>query len=153
MTSLRHVVVGTVAVAVLATSVARAADDGLTVTPDTQVVAPDDLARQVAVRDVKMENGTVSGTAVNTSSSPVRDVRLLVRYKWLWKNERRPGANPPTRIAWVTLPGELRPGESKPFTAPAESLPRRNDGRFAPSAQVAGIVDLGGAGSATAGRR
>ena len=155
MTSLRHVLVGTVAVAVaaLAASVARAADDGPTVTPDTQVVAPNELARQVAVRDVKMDDGTVSGTVVNTSSVPMRDVKLLVRYGWLWKNERRPGADTPGRIAWVTLPGELRPGESKPFTAPAESLPRRNDGRFVPSAEVAAVVDLGGAGSATAGRR
>src|SRR5690348_1299409 len=113
MTSLRHVLVGIAAVAALATSVARAADDGLTVTPDTQVVAPDELARQVAVRDVKMDEGTVSGKVVNTSSTPVRDVKLLVRYKWLWKNERRPGANSPTRIAWVTVPGEIVPGDAR----------------------------------------
>jgi hypothetical protein len=153
MTSLRHAVVGVLAVAALATSVARAADGGLSVTPDTQVVPPDELARQAAVRDVKIDDGTVSGTAVNTSSVPLRDVKLLVRYGWLWKNERRPGANSPGRIAWVTLPGELRPGESQPFTAPAESPPRRSDGRFVPSVEVAGVVDVGGSGSATAGRR
>jgi len=91
---------------------------------------------------------------VNASSHPLRDVTLLVRYAWLWNNERHPGKDTVSRVAYVTVPGELRPGESKTFTyQPDRPLPVRRDGRFAPQVDVAEVVALVPAGSRTAGRR
>ena len=146
------VLAGTLAAAGLA-----AADDSPKITPDAVVVPPGTLSCDIAVRDVRVADGTVSGAAVNTSSNPLRDVTLLLRYAWLWNAERRPGKDAPGRVAYVTVPGELRPAESKEFTyRPDPPLAARRDGHFAPRVEVAEVVQLAPgteAGHPTAGRR
>jgi len=134
-----------------------AADAAPPVAPDAVVVPRDTLARDVTVRDVRVDGATVTGTAVNSSARPLRDVTLLVRYTWLWNDERHPGKDTVSRVAYVTVPVELRPGESKTFTyRPDRPLPARRDGRFASKVDVAEVVALvpeREAGRATAGRR
>ena len=113
------------------------------VSPETVVVSPDQMSRAVDVKDVRMNGDQVSGKVVNNSGKPVRDVQILVKYVWLWNNERKPGTDSPGRAVYETLPGELAPGEAKEFTyRPDEPLPNRRDGRFEPSVEVAGVTEI-----------
>lgn len=113
------------------------------VSPETVVVSPDQLSRAVIVQDVRVRGDEVSGKVVNNSGKPVRDVQLLVKYVWLWNNERKPGTDSPGRALYETLPGELAPGEAKEFTyRPDEPLPHRSDGRFEPKVEVAGVTEI-----------
>ena len=117
--------------------------ESVDVSPETQVVSPDEMSRTVQVRDVRRDGDGVAGTIVNNSAKPVRDVQLLIKYNWLWNDERRPGTDSPGRAAYQTVPGEIAPGESRQFTyRPEEPLPRRSDGRFEPSVQVSGVVEV-----------
>jgi hypothetical protein len=132
---------------------ASAAPAAMPPTGDVQVVPPDELSQKLAVRDVRVNDGEVTGTVVNNSSRPLRDLKLLVDYAWLWRNERHPGTDSPGRAFWTTIPGELRPGESRDFHfRPDTPLAQRSDGRFAPSVKVSEVTELVPE-SATAGRR
>jgi hypothetical protein len=115
-----------------------AAGDKKPMITDRVVVSPDEqVAQSVVVRDVTMDNGTVSGVVVNNLGQVVRDINLAIRYGWMWKNEFRPGKNEPSRVDYYTVPGEIAPGASVPFTYHPESpLPHRSDGRFRISVQV-----------------
>jgi hypothetical protein len=117
------------------------------------IVSPERMERYVVVRDVSLhDDGTVSGVAVNTSNRPLRDVRLLVRHIFLWKKERHPGRDDPSRATYFMLPQELPPGGQVPFTArPESSLPKRADGRFDSAVQVASVTEMQSSTSATSG--
>jgi hypothetical protein len=121
---------------------------------DARLITPSQLEEKVAVRDVNVQSdGVVSGTVVNTSGMPVRDVKLMVDYRWLWKDEFHPGTNSPGYVEWTTLPGELAPGESRTFTVQPETpLSARTDGHFAPAVDVSEVTEMEQPG-ATAGRR
>ena len=98
---------------------------------------------------VKLENvrfgpdGSIAGDLVNKSSELVRDVRLLVRYDWRWEDERNPGEDSPGRSLYVTVGGDLPALGTLPFEyTPSPPLPSRDDGRFAPSVEVAGYTEV-----------
>ena len=117
--------------------------DPVAVSPEMVVVPPQEMSRTIDVRDVRMNGDEVSGKVVNNSDKPVRDVQLLIKYVWLWNNERNPGTDSPGRAVYQTLPGELAPGESREFTyRPEEPLAHRRDGRYNPSVQVAAVVEV-----------
>ena len=117
--------------------------ESVIVSPETAVVSPDEMSRAVKVEDVRVRGDEVSAKIVNNSGKAVRDVQLLVKYVWLWNNERKPGTDNPGRSAYETLPGELAPGESKEFTyRPDQPLPHRTDGHFDPSVEVAGVTEI-----------
>ena len=109
-----------------------------------RIVSPDRLREIADVRDVTLaDDGTVSGLVVNRSGQVLRDVRLLINYEWLWKNEFRPGTDSPGRADYYTLPQEIPPGGSVRFTyRPEEPLSRRSDGRFETSVHVAGLTEF-----------
>jgi hypothetical protein len=110
-----------------------------------QVLNPSGAAAVVDVQNVQSDDdGTVSGTLVNRSSRPLRDVQLVVRYSWIWKNERSPGKDNPGRSDFYTVFGDIPPGGSLRFTYhPKKRLPRRSDGTFEISAQVVGFTEIG----------
>lgn len=109
------------------------------------LVSDRDIARAVVVRDVTVENGTVSGAVVNNSGRLLRDVKLQIRYDWLWNKEFTPGANSPSRAVYYSLPEEIPPGGSVPFTyRPELPLPHRTDGSFVTSVQVVGFTQIEG---------
>jgi hypothetical protein len=117
--------------------------DPVAVTPETEVVSPDEMSRTVAVEGVRVNGDEVSGTVVNRSDKPVRDVQLLIRYAWLWNNEFKPGKDSPGRADYETIRGEIPPGASKQFTyRPDPPLEHRRDGRFEPSVDVAGATEI-----------
>jgi len=113
------------------------------VVSSTSVVPDDRVSASVALRDVAVNGGDVSGVLVNTSGGKdVRDVELLIRYDWLWKNEFRPGEDNPGRAVYYTVPGEIPPGGQTTFTYRADPpLPARSDGRFNTSVEVVGFVE------------
>jgi hypothetical protein len=108
------------------------------------VVSSTTAATSVVIEDLRVSDGSVSGTVVNRSSNALRDVRLLFRFAWLWANERSPGRDNPSRSDFYTVAGEIAPGGSLPFTyTPRTPLPRRNDGSFDISAQVVSFTEIG----------
>jgi hypothetical protein len=107
------------------------------------LVSHEHIARSVIVRNVTAEDSTVSGVIVNKSGRPLRNVELLIHYGWLWDNEFSPGDDDPGWAAYYTLPEEIPPGGSVPFTYRSElPLPRRADGRFMPSVEVVGFTQF-----------
>jgi len=99
----------------------------------------------VAVRDVRVrDGGVVSGLIVNDAATPLRDIKLLIRYQWVWKDERHPGRNNPGRVAYHTVYNEIPPEVSVNFTyRPNPPLPDRQDGHFETSVEVVGWVEVG----------
>jgi hypothetical protein len=117
-----------------------------------QVVPETQLNQEVAVRDVREHDGVVSGTVVNRSDRQLRDVRLLIRYLWLWNNEFRPGTSDPSRAEYFTLPQDVPPHGQVEFTyRPAAPLPERPDGHFETQVRVASMVEVSPPTSPTAG--
>jgi hypothetical protein len=113
------------------------------VVTSTQVVPNDHVSQLVALRDVSVNGGDISGVIVNTSGRPVRDVELLIRYDWLWNNEFRPKDDNPSRAVYYTVPGEIPPGGQARFTYRVDPpLPSRADGQFRTSAEVVGLVEV-----------
>ena len=109
---------------------------------DTVGSAGDPL-RNVAVRNVIFQNGEVSGEIVNYSPRTLRDVELLVRHVWHWKNEFRPGNDNPGMASYHTVVEEIPPGGSVPFTSMQLSpLPSRADGQFETLVSVAGFTEV-----------
>jgi len=108
------------------------------------VVPVQQLARDLSVRELVLHAGTVSGVLQNNSPRLLRDVRVVVHYTWMWKNERHPGDDNPGRSEYYTLPGEAPAGGSLRFSVrPDPPLPARADGRFALSADVVSFTEVG----------
>ena len=90
-----------------------------------------------------MSRDKVSGVIVNNSPHTIRDVRLLIQYHWLWRNERSPGTDSPGRTVVVQLREELNPGKPHPFLyTPEFALPTREDGFFMPEVDIAGFTTV-----------
>jgi hypothetical protein len=125
----------------LAGSLALAA--GATGLRAAEILPREKAAGAIAVRDVAVKDGEVSGEVVNRTGKLVREVQLLVRYTWLWKNEFKPGKDDPSTAVYYTLPAEIPPGKSARFTyKPATPLPQRQDGRFEVSVALAGFTEV-----------
>jgi hypothetical protein len=108
------------------------------------VVDPQELKRVVDVVDVRMrDDGEVTGTVVNRSMNPVRDVKLAIQYTWLWRNEMHPGVDDPGHADFYTVPNEIPPGGRAPVTyQPREPLPGRSDGHFEVGALVLSAIQV-----------
>ncbi len=102
-------------------------------------------ARQepVVLQDIKTSGSTVSGVIVNKSNHPINNVDLLIRYTWLWQNERHPGKDSPGRSSFYKIPDEIPPGGRLAFTyKPPSPLPSRSDGHFEAGADIAGFREV-----------
>ena len=109
-----------------------------------ELVANQDTSQTVTVSGVSLQNGAISGSLVNKSPRLLRDVRLLIRLTWFWKNERHPGDDSPGRSDYFTVTEEIPPGGSTSFTyRPSPPLPQRDDGHFEAAAQVVGFTEIG----------
>jgi hypothetical protein len=96
----------------------------------------------VFVRDVQVRDASISGTVVNTSPDVLRDVKLMVRYKWLWDNEMHPGTDDPSRTEYFVLRQDIPPGGQVPFNYQPESPLREasEGGHFDTDVKVVSIV-------------
>lgn len=100
-------------------------------------------AQIIVVRNVMVKDGAVSGELHNRSSRPLRDVELLIRYIWQWKNELKPGEDALGRAVYYTLEKEIPPGGAVSFTYhPSPRLPSRPDGYFETEVSIAGFTEI-----------
>jgi hypothetical protein len=107
------------------------------------VLSRDETSRVVAIRNLKIDETGVTGELVNSSSRPVRDVQLLIRHTWLWKNEFRPKDDGLSEAVYVTVTGEIQPGGSIPIVyKPSKPLDPQPDGRFETSVSIAGYTEV-----------
>lgn len=112
---------------------------------DAKIVTRNGATAPIEVLDVKSAaDGSVTGTLHNTSSAVIKDVKLLVKYTWYWKDERHPGDDNPGRSAYVAVPGEIAAGASAPFHyAPDPPPPKRTDGTFKTTVGVQEFAQIG----------
>jgi hypothetical protein len=79
----------------------------------------------------------------NHGEETVRDVRVLVRHGFHWKDEFDPGDESPARAEVRAIPGELAPGESRVVEhRPDPPLPAREDGAFESWAELVGYMPV-----------
>jgi hypothetical protein len=107
-----------------------------------EVKISDQPPQSITIRNVSVKDGEVSGEVVNSSSRPIRDVQLLIRYTWLWKNEMKPGEDTRSDAVFQTVEGEIPPGGSKPFTYRSSSATAGGDGRYDATVKIAGYTEL-----------
>jgi hypothetical protein len=109
-----------------------------------KVATSEEAASTASVRDIKISGDTVHGTIVNNSHRPLREVRLLIRHAWLWKNERNPGHDNPGRTEPYVVAEEIPAGGTKDFTyVISPPLPERSDGRFVTTVELVGFTEVG----------
>ncbi len=85
-------------------------------------------------------DGAISSVVKNLSDKRVDEVIVLVRYDWLWKDDRNPGNDSPAWAEYVTIGDDIEAGASLPFTyRPRTPLPQRSDGHFMPRAELVGV--------------
>jgi len=107
------------------------------------VVPASEAARTIVINDLRVQEGSVSGTIVNKSSATVRGVELLLQQAWLWNDERHPGTDSPGRTLPFTLGADFAPHTSAPFTFQIPPLAQRSDGRFVTTMEVTGFTEVG----------
>ena len=109
------------------------------------ILSPEQVAEVVVVRNLTVEDGVVSGDLLNRSPLPLRDVQLLIRHIWHWRDEQRPGQDGQSRAVYYAVRKEIPPGGSAPFTyrapPPLSSWP---DGHFETAVSVAGFAQVVG---------
>jgi hypothetical protein len=107
------------------------------------VVTSEEVGGVAALQNLSEQGGVVSGTVVNKSDTPLKDVHILIQYAWLWKDERHPGSDDPSFADLYVLPGEVPTGQSVPFTyRPPSPLPPRSDGSFKIEVKIAGLTKV-----------
>ncbi|MGH7803467.1 MAG: hypothetical protein ACREQJ_03910, partial [Candidatus Binatia bacterium] len=81
--------------------------------------------------DVLAAPERVQGVVINRTEAIAKDVVLLVRYEWLWLNERKPGEDTMSFADTTTVAGDIPPGGTAGFAyMPTRSLPNRQDGYY-----------------------
>jgi len=107
------------------------------------VLERQESGRTLEVSNLNVQDGGVTGELRNNSANAVRDVQLLIRYVWLWKNEFHPGSDDPSRSVYYNVPGELPAHGTTRFQyAATPPLPERTDGYFTVSVAVAGFTQV-----------
>lgn len=98
----------------------------------------------IDVTEVQGNGNQVSATLVNNTGNLIRDIQLVIRHTFLWKDERSPGKDNPGRSEYFLVLGELAPHGKLAFEYQADPpLPTRDDGTFETSIEVAGFTEVG----------
>ncbi len=107
------------------------------------ILSADDASRIVVLRDTVVKDGRVSGEVANKSSRTIRDVQLLIRHIWHWKNEFRPGNDTESDAVYYTVKGDIAPGGSIPFAYKVPvPLTARPDGDFETTVSIDGYTEV-----------
>ncbi len=108
------------------------------------VTTTEEISSIVTLRNVRVTPQSVSGVLVNHSPRALRDVRLMVRHAWLWRDERNPGHDNPGRTDTYVVPNEIPAGETYQLQFPVSPpLPERTDGHFVSTVEVVGLTQVG----------
>jgi hypothetical protein len=103
----------------------------------------EEIASTLAIENLSIRDGVVSGEVRNKKQHELRDVQLLIRYTWLWDDERNPGKTDPGTSVYYTLKQTIAPGEKVSFSyKPSPPLPRIAGGRFESSVTIAGFTEV-----------
>ena len=108
------------------------------------VTTKGDLAGNVELRDVRVDDGVVTGMVVNRSSNTLRDVQLLVRHVWVWADDRHPGEINPGTSSFVTVAGPIPAGGEAPFSFrhPSSAVESGTLGHFSTSVEAVGFTQV-----------
>jgi hypothetical protein len=106
------------------------------------VLPRDKVAEIVALEDVVIKDGVISGKLVNKSSRPIRDVELLIRHVWIWNSEFRPGKDNRSQAEYYTEKTIINPGKAIPFRYEFPRPPTSADGYFLTTVSVAGFTEI-----------
>lgn len=88
-------------------------------------------AAGVSVRNVQAMGADVQGEIVNQTDATVVGAELLVRHRWLWADETRPGTDDPGWADIHPVNVSIPAGGSAPFRVQASRIaPQRSDGTF-----------------------
>ncbi len=107
------------------------------------IVSPDNARQVVGLEDTAVKDGVISGKLVNKSRRAIRDVELLVRHSWVWKNEFRPGEDKRSHADYYTVKTIIDPGQEFPFRYELpRALSSSPDGYFETTVSIAGFTEI-----------
>ncbi|MCC6706445.1 MAG: hypothetical protein IT492_02695 [Gammaproteobacteria bacterium] len=105
------------------------------------VVPADEVDAVITLEDVADTETGMTGTVTNHGDVPVTEIKVLVSYGWLWKDDRRTDEASPGWTETHTLPLRLEAGQSQPFAlAHEQARPQRDDGELTMSYKVLGFT-------------
>lgn len=108
---------------------------------DPRLVDESTIERTANLSTLRVSDSGIDAVLENRSAHVLDNVVIVVRYDWLWKDDLNPGEHNPGWVEYVTVDQRLMPGERIPFVyTPRSPLPQRDDGWFAPSAEVIGAT-------------
>jgi hypothetical protein len=84
----------------------------------TTFVSPRVADREVSVENLAVQGGVTTAELVNHASHPIRDIVVVVQYKYQWPREFAPGKQSPGHGEVVTIPETVPPGGSYAFRLP-----------------------------------
>jgi len=79
---------------------------------DLTLVPPNQMQNDVTVHVREAAGGKISGIVTNNTGHRIKDPELLIRYDWIWENERQPGEDNPGWAASYVVPQEIGANES-----------------------------------------
>jgi hypothetical protein len=107
-----------------------------------EVVSSEQIESRVALQNIHVDGQALRGQVVNKTDHRLEDVRLLIAYNWLWRNERNPGAQSPAWATTTVLAEPLNPNEVHDFTyEPERAVIAGADGEFHPAVKVIGFTE------------
>ena len=108
-----------------------------------QIRSEEEIARIVALQQVAVQDGVVTGAIRNNTSHLVRDVQLLIRYTWLWDDEFKPGKNDPGTSTYHVVTEAIPAGATSKFMyQPSPPLAKMAGGHFDITVKIAGFTEI-----------
>lgn len=91
----------------------------------------------VSVSNLQVNGSEVQGEIVNRTGATLIEAEVVIRHRWLWANEMRPGADDPGWVDAYPLQVTAAPGAITPFRVQASRVaPQREDGTLQAEAFV-----------------
>jgi len=107
------------------------------------VVAAKQSSESIEIRNLTFHDSVVSGEIVNRTRREVRNVELLIRHIWRWKNEFQPGSDELGTASYYTVERTIPVGAATPFTyRQGATLTVRTDGKYETVVSVAGFTEI-----------
>jgi len=107
------------------------------------VVSGKQSGESIEIRNLTFHNSVVSGEIVNRSRREVRNVELLIRHIWHWKNEFQPGSDELGTASYYTVERIIPVGAAIPFTyRQGATSSARTDGQYETVVSVAGFTEV-----------
>lgn len=107
------------------------------------VISAKQAGESIEIRNLKYDVGVISGEIVNHSRYEVRNVELLIRNIWQWKNEFQPGSDDLGTASYYTVEGMIPAGATAPFTYRVRATPTvRTDGQHETVVSVVGFSEI-----------